>query len=188
MLLLRCGFRRQDDRFGELYTLGGKTKLPDQTHDRFASDLTPLTPSESIAKVVAILGSGISPFVLDRQRCPETDKPRQCSALRLDLVRGLTRSLFYDRYAEVIFQGINNGLEELSLLAHQLKLLLKLIDPLLWSERFGSEHRAAPFSPDRRPLAPILPTMLTLHIRTVDRPQMRYRTQGYRSSSETYTR
>lgn len=58
----------------------------------FASDTTPLTPSESIAKVIAILGSGIRPFVLDGPRCPEIDKPRQCSALQLDLVRGLVGS------------------------------------------------------------------------------------------------
>ena len=66
---------------------------------------------------------------------------------------------FYDRYTVIIFQDIDDGLEELSLLAHQLKLLLKLFDPLLWSERFGVDI-AQLFSANRRPLAPILPTML----------------------------
>lgn len=92
--------------------------------------------------------------------CQETDKPWQCSVLRLDLARGLAGSLFYDRYTVIIFQDIDDGLEELILLAHQLKLLLKLFDPLLWSERFGVRHRATPLGPNRRPLAPILPTML----------------------------
>jgi len=50
---------------------------------------------------------------------------------------------------------------KLCLLAHQLKLLLKHYDPLLWRESLRIGHCATAVGPNRRPLAPILPTMLT---------------------------
>lgn len=108
--------------------------------------------------------------------CQETDKPWQCSVLRLDLARGLAGSLFYDRYTVIIFQDIDDGLEELSLLAHQLKLLLSSLIRCSGVSVLGSDIAQllsaridAPWLQSCRPC-------LRNHTRTVDRPWMPYRT------------
>ncbi|PAV69456.1 hypothetical protein WR25_25678 [Diploscapter pachys] len=87
----------------------------------------------------------------------------------------------------VALVNINDRLKELSLLAHQLKLLLEFFDSLLWSERFGVRHRAAPLVADRGPWLQSCRPCLSNHTRTVDFPWMPYRSRAWVQVSSPFS-
>ena len=90
--------------------------------------------------------------------CQETDKPWQCSVLRLDLARGLAGSLLRPIHRNH-FSGHRRRSRRTEPLAHQLKLLLKLLIRCSGVSVLGSDI-AQLLSARIDALAPILPTML----------------------------
>lgn len=56
---------------------------------------------------------------------------------------------------------MDNGLEELCFLTHQVKLLFQFFDTLLRRKGLGIRHRGTPLRSKGSALTPVLPTMFT---------------------------